>query len=452
MKKTDMVIYIPNYKSSYAIENRVDSLEEWKESCVEAGVDCPVDVAMANGSALITFDKARPTGEFDKDVDFMRGFLADIEDARRLDMQECACESITVIRDTSPKDAGVALIEKLKQQGDFEPFDLIQISNLITGATNEDAIYASSGDGKQIAMESGDNTNTGVVKSHTPEIPDVQPVEVTPQVEPEVATDEHNDDNQVAVTPVEPEPVINELADDEKEFTPEERKSIRAMLAFWKMNTRRNAEQLSKAVEPEDVPEVEPVGDGPVIDGPESEQHEPPVTPGVEEEPNNDSKTSEQQDQNTVNEVAENTGIGEEGYCHQDALPNIQNPHAGIGNESAGLSGTVYGALNNDGDTTSNEDTEPVPEDEEETVDAESAFNTGTAKPTNPQELVIKLAMESASDDELFEKLLANKDVIPEDIMTESTEISLFEKIKNNTILNISPMTKMQRNMRISLG
>ena len=68
----------------------------------------------------------------------------------------------------------------------------------------------------------------------------------------------------------------------------------------------------------------------------------------------------------------------------------------------------------------------------------------------DPYSFVRMLASESVNDNELFNSMLEHRDNIPHEILMESVNINMYEKLINNTIINTNAVEKIKRGMRVN--
>ena len=418
-------ILIPNYQSSYAIESKVEGIKDWQMSCTTMDKHCPCEVVIAGESAVIMFDKDIQPGSYDMDLEYMNTVISDIKEARELDIMEIpGMESIHIID------------EKATEQ-DKTDFTNIASKYLDKFAMEELSLIGLN----TLSMESGEV-----------DLPSPQPlveVEREPQVEEPVESEPITEEIPEPVNEEEPvveeepkvvQPVTPSMNEDEsvqiKEFLDGLKEMGMTVGDFLSVIKSIKAFMLTQAKVASPEPEAEEV-------------------------------------------------VAQEDYSYQDAVPYPERPGSEAQSTTGGVSDIAdtedqqikagetvssesidpYAGLDNtvESEVVAMESSEPMSEPEsiepeiiqnesEEMADPEALFNEPETIATESDEepFIMTLVKEVDNDADLFNLMMEHKEELPKEILMESININMYEKLVNNVIMNTSAIDKIKRGMRIN--
>lgn len=429
--KTIRGILIPDYKSSYAIESKVEGIKDWQLSCNTMGKDCPCEVIIANESAVIMFDKDIVPGSYDMDLEYINTVISDINEARSLDiMENPAMESIHILDEKAN--------ESMKSE-----FGKIAAKYLDEFALGELSLI---GVNALVGMEAGEV-----------EVPSPQPAVTVAEVEIEEEPDTSAED---IVDESEPAPNVAKSTDPNTgkavsivQITEDDAVQIKEFIDGLKEMNMTVSDFLSaiKSIKAymSTVAKAEP----------------PVEEPEVAETP----------------ELVD--GVGTEDYSYQDAVPYPTRPGADPQSANGGISdiaetediqakaGEVvanesvdpYASLENTVEastTIAMESIEPEHQEEENVEedggsDPEELFDepetVATESIDDSEDFIMTLAREAHNDSELFDLMMEHKNDLPREILMESININMYEKLVNNTIINTNAVERIKRGMRVNM-
>ena len=429
--KTIRGILIPDYKSSYAIESKVEGIKDWQLSCNTMGKDCPCEVIIANESAVIMFDKDIVPGSYDMDLEYINTVISDINEARSLDiMENPAMESIHILDEKAN--------ESMKSE-----FGKIAAKYLDEFALGELSLI---GVNALVGMEAGEV-----------EVPSPQPAVTVAEVEIEEEPDTSAED---IVDEPEPAPNVAKSVDPNTgkavsivQITEDDAVQIKEFIDGLKEMNMTVSDFLSaiKSIKAymSTVAKAEP----------------PVEEPEVAETP----------------ELVD--GVGTEDYSYQDAVPYPTRPGADPQSANGGISdiaetediqakaGEVvanesvdpYASLENTVEastTIAMESIEPEYQEEENVEedggsDPEELFDepetVATESIDDSEDFIMTLAREAHNDSELFDLMMEHKNDLPREILMESININMYEKLVNNTIINTNAVERIKRGMRVNM-
>ena len=423
-------ILIPNYRSSYAIESKVEGIKDWQMSCTTMDKQCPCDVVIAGESAVIMFDKEITPGSYDMDLDYMNTVISDIREARELDKMETPnMESVYLIDEKSSEHDKSEFTNIASKYLDKFAMEELSIIGLKTIATEDEHIEEPSPQPAVQAVDEEVTTELPEEESGAQAEEDVNPNPVQVSVS--------DNGNRVEI--------VNISEDDAvqiKEFINGLKEMNMTVDDFLSVIKSIKAYMLTQA-KVDQEPEPEPVA----------------VEPAPE------------------------TELGQEDYSYQDAVPYPTRPGADPQSTNGGISdiaeiedieakaGEVlanesvdpYAELDNNAATAptetiamESEQVETEPADPEELFnDTETTIATESEEveednSNDPYSFVRMLASESVNDNELFNSMLEHRDNIPHEILMESVNINMYEKLINNTIINTNAVEKIKRGMRVN--
>lgn len=414
-------ILIPNYQSSYAIESKVEGIKDWQMSCTTMDKNCPCEVVIAGESAVIMFDKDIQPGSYDMDLEYMNTVISDIKEARELDIMEIpGMESIHIID------------EKATEQ-DKTDFTNIASKYLDKFAMEELSLIGLN----TLSMESGEV-----------ELPSPQP---SVEIEEDVLVEESEPVVEEVPEPInEGEPVVEEEPKDVQPVTPSMSEDESAQLKefldglkemgmtvgdFLSVIKSIKAFMLTQAKVTTPEPEAEEVvaqedysyqDAVPYPDRPGSEAQS--TTGGV-------SDIADTEDQ----QIEAGETVASESVDPYAGLDNAVEPEI-VAMESA-----------EDGDVESTEP-EATPNEPEEMTDPEELFNEPETIATESDEepFIMTLVKEVDNDTDLFNLMMEYKEELPKEILMESININMYEKLVNNVIMNTSAIDKIKRGMRVN--
>lgn len=436
--KTIRGILIPDYKSSYAIESKVEGIKDWQLSCNTMGKDCPCEVIIANESAVIMFDKDIVPGSYDMDLEYINTVISDINEARSLDiMENPAMESIHILDEKAN--------ESMKSE--FGKIAAKYLDDFALGELSLIGVNALGG------MEAGEV-----------EVPSPQPAVTVAEVEVEEEPDTSAED-----IVDEPEPVPNvaksvdpntgkavsivQITEDDavqiKEFIDglkEMNMTVSDFLSAIK-SIKAYMSTVAKAEPPVEEPEVtetpEPVDGVGTEDYSYQDAVPYPSRPGADPQSSNGgiSDIAETEDiQAKAGEVVANESV--DPYA---SLENTVEPSTTIAMESI--------ESEHQEEVTETQEEESVEEDggsdpeelfdEPETVATESIDDS--------EDFIMTLAREAHNDSELFDLMMEHKNDLPREILMESININMYEKLVNNTIINTNAVERIKRGMRVNM-
>lgn len=415
-------VLIPNYQSSYAIESKVDGIKDWQMSCTTMDKHCPCEVVIAGESAVIMFDKDIQPGSYDMDLEYMNTVISDIKEARELDIMEI------------PSMESIHIIDEKATEQDKTDFTNIASKYLDKFAMEELSLIGLD----TLSMESGE------VDLPSPQ-PPVEIEEETTAEESEPVVEEvpepiNEEEPVVEEEPKDVQPVIPSMNEDEsaqlKEFFDGLKEMGMTVGDFLSVIKSIKAFMLTQAKVITPEPEAEEV-------------------------------------------------VAQEDYSYQDAVPYPERPGSEAQSTTGGVSDIAdtedqqikagetvasesvdpYAGLDNtvEPETVAMESSEPVDESEstepeatpnepEEMTDPEELFNEPETIATESDEepFIMTLVKEVDNDTDLFNLMMEHKEELPKEILMESININMYEKLVNNIIMNTSAIDKIKRGMRIN--
>lgn len=441
-------ILIPKYQSSYAIESKVEGIKDWHMSCNAMDKECPCEVVLAGESALILFNKEIDSNSYDMDVAYMETVLSDIKEARDLDRMEYpAMENIMTVDDKATDADNKAFIDKAAKYLDTFTLENLSIIGLdVSGVIGMEADEVVA-EAPTLTPEVAETLESPAVAENEP-----SPEYVDPKPEPVQVSE------APGVEPVEITVITKDEALQVKEFIDGLKAmgmtvsdfllTIKSIKAYMSTQAKVTTEEPTIT-----EPPVEEVVEGTVVEAPVVVVEDEPAT---------------------------------EDYSYQDAIPYPERPGHGTQavtggihdiaeteetNAKAGETVTMesvdpYAELDNTLDK--NKPTEivamesapvdePTAEDStEEQVDpeelfkeeAESTIATESIDPNEP--FIMTLAKSVTNDADLFELMMEHKSDIPKEILMESVNINMYEKLINNTMINTNMVDRIKRGMRIN--
>lgn len=415
-------ILIPNYQSSYAIESKVEGIKDWQMSCTTMDKHCPCEVVIAGESAVIMFDKDIQPGSYDMDLEYMNTVISDIKEARELDIMEIpSMESIHIIDEKATeqdKTDFTNIASKYLDKFAMEELSLIGLDTLSMESGEVDL------PSPQPPVEIEEETTVEESEPVVEEVPE-------PVKEEEIVDEEEPKDVQ---------PVIPSMNEDEsaqlKEFFDGLKEMGMTVGDFLSVIKSIKAFMLTQAKVITPEPEAEEV-------------------------------------------------VAQEDYSYQDAVPSPERPGSEAQSTTGGVSDIAdtedqqikagetvasesvdpYAGLDNtvEPETVAMESSESVDEPEsiepeatpnepEEMADPEALFNEPETIATESDEepFIMTLVKEVDNDADLFNLMMEHKEELPKEILMESININMYEKLVNNVIMNTSAIDKIKRGMRIN--
>lgn len=429
--KTIRGILIPDYKSSYAIESKVEGIKDWQLSCNTMGKDCPCEVIIANESAVIMFDKDIVPGSYDMDLEYINTVISDINEARSLDiMENPTMESIHILDEKAN--------ESMKSE--FGKIAAKYLDDFALGELSLIGVNALAGmEAGEVEVPSPQPAVT-VAEAEVEEEPDTSAEDIVdePEPVPNVAKSvDPNTGKAVSIVQITEDDAvqIKEFIDGLKEMN----MTVSDFLSAIK-SIKAYMSTVAKAEPPVEEPEV--------------------------------AETPELVD-----------GVGTEDYSYQDAVPYPTRPGADPQSANGGISdiaetediqakaGEVvanesvdpYASLENTVDastTIAMESIEPEHQEEENVEedggsDPEELFDepetVATESIDDSEDFIMTLAREAHNDSELFDLMMEHKNDLPREILMESININMYEKLVNNTIINTNAVERIKRGMRVNM-
>lgn len=429
--KTIRGILIPDYKSSYAIESKVEGIKDWQLSCNTMGKDCPCEVIIANESAVIMFDKDIVPGSYDMDLEYINTVISDINEARSLDiMENPAMESIHILDEKAN--------ESMKSE--FGKIAAKYLDDFALGELSLIGVNALAGmEAGEVEVPSPQPAVT-VAEAEVEEEPDTSAEDIVdePEPVPNVAKSvDPNTGKAVSIVQITEDDAvqIKEFIDGLKEMN----MTVSDFLSAIK-SIKAYMSTVAKAEPPVEEPEV--------------------------------AETPELVD-----------GVGTEDYSYQDAVPYPTRPGADPQSANGGISdiaetediqakaGEVvanesvdpYASLENTVEastTIAMESIEPEHQEEENVEedggsDPEELFDepetVATESIDDSEDFIMTLAREAHNDSELFDLMMEHKNDLPREILMESININMYEKLVNNTIINTNAVERIKRGMRVNM-
>lgn len=416
-------ILIPNYQSSYAIESKVEGIKDWQMSCTTMDKHCPCEVVIAGESAVIMFDKDIQPGSYDMDLEYMNTVISDIKEARELDIMEIpGMESIHIID------------EKATEQ------DKTDFTNIASKYLDKFAMEELSLIGLDtLSMESGEVE----LPSPQPPVEIEEEAPVEEPIEPEPIAEEVSE-------PVVEEPVVEEEPKDAQPVTPSMNEDDAAQLKeffdglkemgmtvgdFLSVIKSIKAFMLTQAKVVTPEPEAEEV----VAQEDYSYQDAVPYP----ERPGSEAQSTT----GGVSDIADTED--QQIKAGETVASESVDPYAGLDNTVEPEIVAMESAEEVEVEST---EPETVQNEPEEMTDPEELFNEPETIATESDEepFIMTLVKEVDNDTDLFNLMMEHKEELPKEILMESININMYEKLVNNIIMNTSAIDKIKRGMRIN--
>lgn len=423
-------ILIPNYRSSYAIESKVEGIKDWQMSCTTMDKQCPCDVVIAGESAVIMFDKEITPGSYDMDLDYMNTVISDIREARELDKMETPnMESVYLIDEKSSEHDKSEFTNIASKYLDKFAMEELSIIGLKTIATEDEHIEEPSPQPAVQAVEEEVTTESPEEESGAQAEEDINPNPVQVSVS--------DNGNRVEIVNISEDDAvqIKEFINGLKEMnmTVDDFLSvIKSIKAYMSTQAKVDQEPEPEPVAAEPAPETEV--------GQEDYSYQDavpyPTRPGADPQSTNGG----------ISDIAETEDI--EAKAGEVLANESVDPYAGLDNNAATVP-TETIAMESEQVETEPADPEELFNDTE-TIIATESEEVEEDNSNDPYSFVRMLASESVNDNELFNSMLEHRDNIPHEILMESVNINMYEKLINNTIINTNAVEKIKRGMRVN--
>lgn len=415
-------ILIPNYQSSYAIESKVDGIKDWQMSCTTMDKHCPCEVVIAGESAVIMFDKDIQPGSYDMDLEYMNTVISDIKEARELDIMEIpSMESIHIIDEKATeqdKTDFTNIASKYLDKFAMEELSLIGLDTLSMESGEVDL------PSPQPPVEIEEETTVEESEPVVEEVPE-------PVKEEEIVDEEEPKDVQ---------PVIPSMNEDEsaqlKEFFDGLKEMGMTVGDFLSVIKSIKAFMLTQAKVITPEPEAEEV----VAQEDYSYQDAVPYP----ERPGSEAQSTT----GGVSDIADTED--QQIKAGETVASESVDPYAGLDNTVEPE--TVAMESSESVDEPESIEPESTPNEPEEMTDPEELFNEPETIATESDEepFIMTLVKEVDNDADLFNLMMEHKEELPKEILMESININMYEKLVNNVIMNTSAIDKIKRGMRIN--
>lgn len=435
-------ILIPNFQSSYAIESKVEGIKDWQMSCNTMGKECPCEVIIANESAVIMFDKDIQPGSYDMDIEYMNTVISDIREARELDvMENPAMESIYVIDEKSNDVVKNKFTEVAAKYLDKFALEELSLIGLNTVGMESGEVEVPSPQ-PAVPTEVEEVIESPVVAENEPNLEEVAQPEPAP-----VQVSESEDGKKVEIVQITEDDAlqVKEFLDGLKAMNmtvSDFLLAIKSIKAYMSTVAKVNPEPVEEIVEetPAEVPAPEDVV------GAEDYSYQDavpyPSRPGADPQSVNGG----------VSDIAETEDI--QAKAGEVLANESADPYAGLDNSVEPTKPETIGMESVEEQTPA----EPVEEEKEDVhedaTDPEDLFNepeeVATESIDDSEPFIMTLAKEAHNDSELFDLMMEHKAELPQEILMESVNINMYEKLINNVIINTNAVEKIKRGMRIN--